>query len=176
MVRRRTDSNALPAGLTGSGNFGLRLTAIHSAHAVHERGARDFGRHSRRLEKETVDFLPNFDQTREANRWFMVRALPICSSWGERHRLSGMAKNNSRRTICARLWTLAFLIEKPETHDAQGHNELVPGPDSDGGVHRGPRRHEAAQKNGPAAAYHARQSRPSRDHQRSRQASSSEIP
>jgi len=111
MVRLAQDFNLRYMLVDGQGNFGsvdgdppaaMRYTEARLA-KISEDILAD-------LEKETVDFIPNFDQTRE-EPWFCRRAFRICSSMARAASPSAWPRT-SRRTICARSWTPRFCSSK----------------------------------------------------------------
>jgi len=107
MVRLAQDFNMRYPLVDGQGNFGsvdgdppaaMRYTEARLA-KISEDILAD-------LEKETVDFIPNFDQTRKSLSCCR-RASRIC--WSMERAASPWAwPRTSRRTICARSWKPPF--------------------------------------------------------------------
>src|ERR1700758_5192175 len=148
LVRQAQDFNMRYPLIDGQGNFGsvdgdppaaMRYTEARLA-KVSEDILAD-------LEKETVDFIPNFDQTREEPVVLPSR-IPNLLVNGASGIAVGMATNipphNLREIVDAAL----LLIEKPDT-TLKEVMKLVPGPDfPTGGYIAGREGIEAAYKNG----------------------------
>jgi len=110
------------------------------------------------LEKETVDFIPNFDQTREEPVVLPSR-IPNLLVNGASGIAVGMATNIPPHNLREIVDAAILLIEKPDT-TLKEIMKIVPGPDfPDRGIHRGARWHRSRLQKRPRQLYHARQSR-----------------
>jgi DNA gyrase subunit A len=128
LVRQAQDFNMRYPLIDGQGNFGsvdgdppaaMRYTEARLA-KISEDILAD-------LEKETVDFIPNFDQTREEPVVLPSR-IPNLLVNGASGIAVGMATNIPPHNLCEIVEATILLIEKPDT-PLKEVMKLVPGPD-----------------------------------------------
>src|SRR6202041_2743116 len=148
LVRLAQDFNMRSPLIDGQGNFGsvdgdppaaMRYTEARLA-KISEDILAD-------LEKETVDFIPNFDQTREEPVVLPSR-IPNLLVNGASGIAVGMATNIPPHNLREIVDAAILLIEKPDT-TLKEVMKLVPGPDFPTGAYIAGREGiEAAYKNG----------------------------
>ncbi len=121
----------------GQGNFGsvdgdapaaMRYTEVRMAKIAHELLAD--------IDKETVDFIPNYDETESEPSVFPTR-IPNLLVNGSAGIAVGMATNIPPHNITEVIKACIALIDQPEI-DVKGLMEYVPGPDfPTGGIIKG---------------------------------------
>ena len=157
LVRLAQDFNMRQPLIDGQGNFGsvdgdppaaMRYTEARLAKITEDILAD--------LEKETVDFIPNFDQTREEPVVLPSR-IPNLLVNGASGIAVGMATNIPPHNLREIVEAAIVLIDKPDT-PLKEIMKIVPGPDfPTGRVHRRARRHRSGVSHWARQLYHARE-------------------
>ena len=168
LVRLAQDFNMRYLLIDGQGNFGsvdgdppaaMRYTEARLAKITEDILAD--------LEKDTVDFIPNFDQTREEPVVLPSR-IPNLLVNGASGIAVGMATNIPPHNLREIVDAAILLIEKPDT-TLKEVMKIVPGPDFPTGAYIAGREGiEAAYKDGPRQLHDARESGDRRSRQGSR--------
>ena len=101
------------------------------------------------IDKDTVDFVPNYDESTRRSRWSCPRAIPNLLVNGSAGIAVGMATNIPPHNLTEVVDGLVALIERPETTIEQLHEDRHRPRLPDRRLHLRPRRHPRGVHDGP---------------------------